>query len=86
MDPTSTMIMDSAGNLYGSTLEGGQYGSGTVFKLDTSGNLTTLHSFNGTDGEYPAGPLVRDAAGNLYGTTEKGGVYGWGAVFKLAPQ
>jgi len=84
--PASAIVRDGAGNIYGTTLQGGQYGSGTVYKLDTGGNLTTLHSFDGTDGEYPQGNLVRDSAGNLYGATSRGGTYGWGTVFKLAPQ
>jgi len=60
-------------------------GYGTVFKLDTSGHKTVLHSFraSGGDGAYPKAGLIRDTAGNLYGTTESGGAFGYGTVFKL---
>ena len=87
--PVATLVRDSTGNLYGTTEEGGAMGFGTVFKLDTSGNETVLHSFNSLDGAVPAAGLVRDAAGNLYGTTleggssARGGGIGFGTVFKL---
>jgi uncharacterized repeat protein (TIGR03803 family) len=68
-------------------------GGGTLFKVDTAGNLTTLYSFAGTtDGNVPNGYLQFDAAGNIYGTTFFGGLngcgyytFGCGTVFKLAP-
>jgi len=78
-----SLVMDAAGNLYGTTFHGGAYGVGTVFKLDTSGNETVLHSFNGSDGEGPDAGLMMDAAGNLYGTVPWGGAYNKGTVFKL---
>jgi uncharacterized repeat protein (TIGR03803 family) len=81
--PYAGVIRDSAGNLYGTTLAGGSYGSGTVFKLDTTGILTVLHSFSGADGASPYAGLIRDASGNLYGTASEGGAYGAGIVFKL---
>ena len=56
---------------------------GTIFKLDTTGTKTILHSFNEADGAYPFAALIRDTAGNLYGTTETGGVYEHGVVFVL---
>jgi uncharacterized repeat protein (TIGR03803 family) len=82
--PSAGLTLDSAGNLYGTTAEGGlpncfigvsslphdiPIGCGTVFKLDPTGNETLLHSFTGADGAEPGGGLVRDASGNLYGTT-----------------
>jgi uncharacterized repeat protein (TIGR03803 family) len=78
--PDSTLVRDGAGNLYGTTYQGGDlscgsngYGCGTVFELDTTGNETVLHSFTGKpDGEFPTGALVRDTTGNLYGTTFQG--------------
>ncbi len=85
-DPRSILVRDSAGNLYGTTQYGGtQGGFGTVFRLDTKGQLTLLHSFSGTpDGEDPYSGLLRDAGGNLYGTTLYGGTGGgFGTVFKL---
>ncbi len=72
--PLSGLTRDADGNLYGTNYYGGAYGYGTVFKIDTNGNETVLHSFaGGSDGENPAGGLVRDAAGALYGTTDGGG-------------
>src|SRR6478736_632512 len=59
---------DAAGNLYGSASLGGDFGAGTVYKLDPSGALSVLHSFTPVDGVCPSASLVRDPAGNLYGT------------------
>src|SRR2546421_545381 len=82
--PIAGLVRDKAGNLYGTTNGGGTSGAGTVFKLDTTGTETVLHSFTGsTDGSFPVAGLVRDKAGNLYGTTELGGTSGAGTVFKL---
>jgi uncharacterized repeat protein (TIGR03803 family) len=85
--PIAGVIRDAAGNLYGTTPQGGPFSSGTVFKLDTAGKETVLHIFTGgsggKDGSYPDGALVRDAAGNLYGTTQLGGNYSFGTVFKV---
>jgi uncharacterized repeat protein (TIGR03803 family) len=83
-DPRAGLVGDSDGNLYGTTVAGGSYGSGTVFKLDTSHTLTVLYSFSGGgDGAQPQAGLVRDSDGNLYGTTVAGGSNGSGTVFKL---
>ena len=94
------LIMDAAGNLYGTSGGGGTFsdtcsgGCGFVFKLDPTGNLTVLHSFDGTDGNAPLTGLTMDAAGNLYGTTIRGGnlndcpngnFSGCGVVFKITP-
>ncbi len=88
--PQASLIFDGAGNLYGTTLEGGIYGVGTVFELtpQAGGGWTenVLHSFNGTDGYNPYAGLIFDAAGNLYGTTYWGGTYDFGTVFELTPQ
>jgi uncharacterized repeat protein (TIGR03803 family) len=84
--PQSGVIMDPAGNLYGTTYFGGigtASGNGVVFKLSPDGKETTLHRFAGADGRYPHG-LVLDSAGDLYGTTTEGGS-GYGTVFKLKP-
>jgi uncharacterized repeat protein (TIGR03803 family) len=80
------LVRDAAGNLYGTTLNGGTYGFGTVFKVDKNGGETVLYSFNADNGQgsyAPYGSLARDAAGNLYGTTEGGGTFGTGVVFKV---
>lgn len=78
--PTAGVIRDSAGNLYGTTEQGGATGYGTVFKVDNTGVETVLYSFCSirigsvcTDGAFPISGLVEDAAGNLYGTTLAGG-------------
>ena len=82
------LLLDSAGDLYGVTEEGGSYSAGTVFKLSHSGKswkLTPLYEFKGgTDAGSPYGGLVADASGNLYGTTYYGGANGLGTVFELA--
>ena len=86
--PFSGLVLDSAGNLYGTTPMGGLcVNCGTVFELTlTAGGSWTesvLYSFSGTD--LPLGGLSFDASGNLYGTTEYGGAYGSGTVFELTP-
>jgi uncharacterized repeat protein (TIGR03803 family) len=89
-DPQAGLVFDQKGNLYGTTLYGGAYGDGTVFKLTPQGKQTVLYSFcahtNCTDGEYPAAGVVFDQKGNLYGTTVYGGSHGNGVVFKLTPE
>ena len=96
-DPISTLTFDSLGNLYGTTLAGGDKGAcrpdgcGTVFELTPLGGGNwaeeVLHSFNLADGYAPKGALTFDAAGNLLGTTEAGGKYSgiYGVAFMLSP-
>jgi uncharacterized repeat protein (TIGR03803 family) len=87
--PTGGVIIDAAGNLYGSTTFGGPFGYGTVFELTPQGGEgrteKILHSFNSTDtdGAEPTAGLIFDAAGNLYGTTTGGGVHHSGTVFEI---
>lgn len=88
--PRSDLIRDSVGNIYGTTVQGGSGCApfacvGVVFRLDTTGSLTVLHTFRGTDGSLPYAGLVGDQGGNLYGTTSAGGAFGYGVVFKLVP-
>jgi len=79
-----TLVLDSAGDIFGTTYQGGAFNRGTVFELDTAGTATIVHSFGGgTDGAYPAAGLIIDAAGDIYGTTSQGGRHGAGTVFKL---
>jgi uncharacterized repeat protein (TIGR03803 family) len=78
------VIRDAAGNLYGTTNSGGTSGSGVVYKVDTKGQQTVLHSFTGSaDGSQPEAGVVRDSVGNLYGTTTSGGASGAGVVYKV---
>jgi len=86
--PGQQLVLDSAGNLYGTASNGGntacRYGCGTVFELDTNGKLTVLHSFKGSDGAYPLA-LLRDGKGHLYGATNQGGRNNFGALFEITP-
>jgi uncharacterized repeat protein (TIGR03803 family) len=90
-NPLSSLVMDSAGNLYGTAWLGGAYGAGDVFELSpsTGGGWTesVLYSFTGgADGANPfTADLIFDKAGNLYGTTTGGGAQGLGVVFELTP-
>jgi uncharacterized repeat protein (TIGR03803 family) len=88
-NPLAGVIMDSQGNVYGTTRDGGSAGYGAVFELSpaASGGYTeaVLYSFTGgTDGTTPSGGLTMDSAGDLYGTTVSGGS-GYGTVFELSP-
>lgn len=83
--PFAALIQDKAGNLYGTTYEGGVSNDGVVFKLAPDGTETILHAFNGQDGQYLYGGVTIDGKGNLFGTTFQGGTGGKGVVFKIAP-
>jgi uncharacterized repeat protein (TIGR03803 family) len=88
--PSSPLVFDSSGNLYGTTIEGGGTGCtgegcGTVFEFSSSGVETVLHRFSGPDGQYISGGLTFDSAGDLVGTAFGGGTYGFGVAFKLQP-
>ncbi len=86
MLPQGAVLMDKAGNLYGTTLWGGDNNFGTVYELinnDNEYSEVVLHSFNDSDGAYPQSGLVVDSSGNLYGATF-GGASG-GTVFELSP-
>jgi uncharacterized repeat protein (TIGR03803 family) len=86
--PAAGLVLDSAGNLYGTTEYRGTSDWGVVFKLDTTAKETVLHSFSGgADGATPRAGLVRDSSGNLYGTALQGGPpcgpFTCGVVFKI---
>jgi uncharacterized repeat protein (TIGR03803 family) len=88
--PYSGVIRDPAGNLYGTAAFGGtacgKDGCGVVYKIDTAGNYTVLHTFTGgTDGSEPLAGVILDSAGNLYGTADWGGTSGLGVVYKIDP-
>ena len=89
LGPTANLIFDGQGNLYGTTVRGGDFDWGTVFELTPGGTETVLYSFSGgTDGGYPATGLIIDSQGKLYGTTEFGGSAaapgGFGIVFQIS--
>jgi len=84
------LAFDQAGDIYGTTLEGGVYGDGTTFELTPSNGGWTesiFHSFGSgrTDGEYPQSGVVLDIAGNVYGTTGEGGTSTYGTVYQFMP-
>jgi uncharacterized repeat protein (TIGR03803 family) len=84
--PDAALVQGTDGSFYGTTSHQGSNscfaGCGTVFKITTQGTLTTLHSFDGADGERPGG-LVQATDGNFYGTTVEGGAEPYGTVFKI---
>ncbi|MFZ0687743.1 MAG: choice-of-anchor tandem repeat GloVer-containing protein [Terriglobales bacterium] len=89
-NPFAGILLDKAGNVYGTTIAGGEYEAGTVFELvapiRTAGYTEKiLWSFDKTDGFLPYGSLILDAAGNLYGTGAGGGVNDYGVVFEVTP-
>ena len=88
--PNYVLILDAAGNLYGTTTAGGKSGQGTVFKLtrnaDGSWTESVLYSLaGGGDGAAPSAAVTFNATGKLYGTTMSGGAFSAGTVFELAP-
>lgn len=87
-DIPNDLTRDAAGNIYGSTSFGGATGAnqGTIYKIDTTGTLTVLHTFSGgSDGGEPVGRLIIDVNGNIHGTTEQGGnaTCKCGVVFRI---
>jgi len=88
-NPYAGVIFDDGGNLYGTTMYGGNYGYGTVYELALNSGTWTesvLYTFTGgKDGAIPGGDVILDATGNLYGETNNGGVLGRGVVFQLTP-
>jgi uncharacterized repeat protein (TIGR03803 family) len=95
LSPSGALIEGTDGNLYGTTLGGGPanasctFGCGTLFQITPAGKFTTLHTFEGIDGQYPYIGLVQATDGNFYGTTYVGGSSaacqgGCGTVFELS--
>jgi uncharacterized repeat protein (TIGR03803 family) len=95
--PEAGLVQATDGNLYGTTREGGSSSGciggltcGTVFEITLGGTLTTLHKFDGTDGQNPTAALLQATDGSFYGTTQWGGVgtscgvVTCGTVFKLS--
>jgi len=84
--PSSSLLEGTDGCFYGVTSSGGANGGyGTVFKVTSSGALTTSHSFSGTDGNLPRGKLVQGKGGDFYGVTIEGGTNDLGTVFMITP-
>lgn len=93
--PNAGMVLDQAGNLYGTTYQGGdsscylnEDACGVVFKVSPTSNgwvESVIHTFQYSDGAYPLGGLIADSNGNLYGTTSIGGSNNGGTVFELTP-
>lgn len=86
----ASLVMDGAGNLYGTTFFDGAFGDGSVFKLthhqDGTWTYSDLHDFSGgSDGGFPLGGVIVDSNGNLYGTASFGGADGQGVVFEITP-
>jgi len=87
MGPDS-VLLDAAGNLYGSAIGGSpscQSGCGIVYKLGANERFTVLHSFSAKDGDAPGYLILDENSGTLYGTTELGGTSNWGTIFQLKP-
>lgn len=96
--PEASLVMDTTGNLYGTTTSGGIHdcggnngNCGTAFELSplegAGWSERVLHSFdnNGSDGIYPVVSLITATGGKLYGTTPQGGIHGHGTVFEITP-
>ena len=89
--PYAGLMMDAAGNLFGTTSHGGgstncDGGCGTVFEVTPDGTESVLYAFQGgTDGWLPAAGVISNGAGGLYGTTQAGGGGGYGTVFEVTP-
>jgi uncharacterized repeat protein (TIGR03803 family) len=87
-EPQASLVQATDGNLYGTTFDGGASsactgGCGTVFKISPSGALTTLHSFDSTDGKNPWAGVIQASNGNFYGTTLYGGANTYGTIFEI---
>jgi len=80
--PQAGLLQAADGEFYGTTSFGGAGGAGTVFKMDSTGTLTTLHGFSGSDGAVPEAELI-EASGEFYGTTSEGGANDLGTVFRM---
>ncbi len=85
-EPIGGVVFDEAGNFYGTTLLGGTFGNGTVYKVTPSGIETVIYNFTGgSDAVNPGAAPTLDSQGNLFGSTSFGGVNGVGAVYELSP-
>jgi len=80
--PNAGVVLDSEGNIYGTTPYGGV--EGMIYKLDAAGQETTLYNFQGAPGgTKPIAGVTLDSAGRLYGATQGGGAVNWGVVYRV---
>ena len=79
------LMRGADGNFYGTASSGGALNDGTIFRMTPTGDLTTLYSFDNTNGANPYGSLIQSADGSFWGTTEAGGTNGDGTVFSWSP-
>jgi uncharacterized repeat protein (TIGR03803 family) len=84
MESTAPLVQASDGNFYGTTLQGGSGGTGTIFRVTPAGNFTVLYAFAQNAGQ-PTGPLVQGPDGSLYGTSFAGGSANLGQIFSVSP-
>ena len=90
IQPRSGMVQAADGTLYGTTMQGGVYNRGSIFKITPDARFQTIYSFDGQNGDTPSGPLAIGPDGAVYGTTNGGGgynklQYNEGVVFKITP-
>lgn len=82
--PIGQLIQATDGNFYGTTTYGGTNNDGTIFKITSAGTLTTLHTFDGSDGSFIFGGLIQATGGIFYGPTFQGGASNDGSIFRLS--
>ncbi len=85
-EPSSTVTLDSNGNLYGTTYNGGLFGNGVIYECTPTGSGVCTEqswSFNGSNGSNPEGGITFNSTGNAYGTTSAGGTKNQGVVFQI---
>jgi uncharacterized repeat protein (TIGR03803 family) len=83
--PVAGLIRGTDGNFYGTTLTGGLFGRGTIYRMTPSGGITVLHAFTGLEGEFPYAAVMQAADGNFYGTASAGGLWNRGTLFRMTP-
>lgn len=87
-NPYAGLVQGLDRNLYGTTTDGGAYGSGNVIQIAPSGEVTSLYDFcaqsNCSDGQFPVSTLVMGQDGDFYGATQSGGLYNYGSIFKVS--
>lgn len=82
-NPFASLVQGPDGKYYGTTVDGGSAGTGTIFRIEANGSANTLVNFEGPNGSTPYGALLLAPDGYLYGTTSEGGEYGSGTVYRM---